>query len=52
MHALSELGRLEIEIGKRADGCRHLRLFLDHWGDADWELQDVSTARALADRCP
>jgi tetratricopeptide (TPR) repeat protein len=50
VRALYTLGKLELEMGERALGRRHLQQFLDHWDGADWELSEVVDARRLLAR--
>jgi hypothetical protein len=40
------LGLLRLDLGDRAGGRQLLQRFLDHWGQADWELPEVRDARA------
>jgi len=45
VRALYQLGLLEIEIGDEVSGRKYLESFLDHWGNADWDLAEVHEAR-------
>jgi serine/threonine protein kinase/predicted Zn-dependent protease len=42
---LYQLGLLEIERGDQVSGRKYLESFLDHWGNADWDLPEVHEAR-------
>lgn len=47
------LGTLRLDLGDRARGRELLQKFLDHWGNADWDLPEVRDARArLASSTP
>lgn len=47
VRALYTLGKLQIELGEGARGRDLLKQFLDHWGNADWDLPEVGDARRL-----
>ena len=42
---LYELGLLQMDLGEQEEGHRNLERFLEHWGDADWDLPEVADAR-------
>ncbi len=46
VRALYQLGVLTIGLGREAEGHRYLEQFLDHWGNAGWDLPEVTDARA------
>jgi tetratricopeptide (TPR) repeat protein len=48
--ALYTLGTLKIELGDKVDGERLLRRFLDHWGQASWDLKEFADARRRLSR--
>ena len=50
VRALYRLGVLAIERGQDAEGRQYLEQFLDHWGKADWQLPQVTDARARLGR--
>ena len=43
--ALYQLGVLKSELGDERSSREYLEQFLEHWGEADWELPEVSDAR-------
>ena len=45
VRALYQLGLLQIELGQLEEGRRNLERFLEHWGEADWDLPEVADAR-------
>ena len=45
VRALYELGLLQVDLGEQEEGRRNLERFLEHWGDADWDLPEVADAR-------
>ena len=45
VRTLYQLGLLEIELGDEESGRQYLESFLDHWGNADWDLAEVRDAR-------
>jgi tetratricopeptide (TPR) repeat protein len=47
VRALYTLGKLRLELGDRARGRELLEKFLKHWGNADWDIPEVRSARAL-----
>jgi tetratricopeptide (TPR) repeat protein/TolB-like protein len=47
IRTLYALGKLKLELGDRARGHELLQKFLDHWGNADWDLAEVRDARGL-----
>ena len=44
--ALYQLGLLKMGLGDEDEGGGYLERFLDHWGDAECDLTQVSDARA------
>ena len=49
VRALYTLGTLEIALGDASRGRELLERFLDHWGEADWDLPEVRDARRRID---
>jgi tetratricopeptide (TPR) repeat protein len=45
VRTLYQLGLLNLELGDGESGRQYLKSFLDHWGDADWDLAEVRDAR-------
>ncbi len=45
VRAVYRLGVLKLEAGDRARGRELLEKFLEHWGKADWELEEVRDAK-------
>jgi hypothetical protein len=45
VQTLYRLGLLEIELGDEVSGRKYLESFLDHWGNADWDIPEVRGAR-------
>ena len=46
VRTLYRLGVVRLDSGDEREGRRLLTKFLEHWGDADWELDIVHDARA------
>jgi hypothetical protein len=46
VQALYTLATLKIEAGNMDEGRDLLEQFLDHWGNADWDLPNVRDAKA------
>jgi tetratricopeptide (TPR) repeat protein len=46
VRALYTLGVLSGELGDDAKSREYFERFLEHWGDADWDLAEVRDARA------
>ena len=47
VRTLYQLGLLNLELGDEESGRQYLESFLDHWGNADWDLEEVREAREL-----
>ena len=45
VRAFYTLGVLKLDMGDEAAGREYLKKFLDHWGNADWDLAEVRDAR-------
>ena len=45
LRAMHRLGVLKLEAGDRVEGRRLLEEFLEHWGEADWDLEEVRDAK-------
>jgi tetratricopeptide (TPR) repeat protein len=45
VRTLYRLGLLKLELGDQESGRQYLESFLDHWGNADWDLSEVHDAR-------
>ena len=45
VQALYTLGVLYSELGDEAKSREYFERFLEHWGDADWDLSEVRDAR-------
>jgi hypothetical protein len=41
------LGKLKAELGEPEEARMYLNQYLLHWGNADWELDDVKGAKRL-----
>jgi len=50
VRALYTLGVLYAERGDQTKSRQYLERFLDHWGNADWDLSEVRDARARLSR--
>ncbi|MEE9229495.1 MAG: tetratricopeptide repeat protein, partial [Acidobacteriota bacterium] len=46
VRAMYRLGMLRLDAGDTVGGSEFLRKFLDHWGEADWNLLEVTEAKA------
>ncbi len=47
VRTLYQLGLLQIELGDEESGRQYLESFLDHWGNADWDLDEVREAQQI-----
>ena len=50
VRALFRLGELHLEAGDEAAASGFFERFLEHWGNADWDLAEVMEARELLAR--
>jgi tetratricopeptide (TPR) repeat protein len=45
VRTLYRLGLLEFELGHQESSRKYLESFLEHWGNADWDLPEVAEAQ-------